>query len=63
MIDIKLELEKIGSACVESFNRQDAAGIAALYADGGMHINPAGPGRILNNSTKPYSKLDLITKT
>jgi ketosteroid isomerase-like protein len=43
MIDIKLELEKIGSAYVESSNRQDAAGIAALYADGGMHINPAGP--------------------
>ena len=43
MIDIKLELKKIGSAYVESFNRQDAAGIAALYADGGMHINPARP--------------------
>ena len=31
------------SAYMESFNRQDAAGIAALYANGGMHINPAGP--------------------
>jgi len=43
MNDIKKELDKIGSAYAESFNRQDAAGIAALYADGGMHINPAGP--------------------
>jgi hypothetical protein len=43
MNDIKQELEKIGSAYMECFNRQDAAGIAALYAKGGMHINPAGP--------------------
>jgi ketosteroid isomerase-like protein len=43
MSDIKRELEEIGSAYTESFNRQDAAGIAALYAIGGMHINPAGP--------------------
>jgi ketosteroid isomerase-like protein len=41
--DMKQELEKIGSAYAENFNRQDAAGIAALYANGGMHINPAGP--------------------
>src|SRR6516225_1490686 len=44
MSDIKQEaVEKISSANSESFNRQDAAGIAALYADGGVHINPAGP--------------------
>ena len=43
MNDIRQELEKIGSAYMESFNRQDAAGIAALYANVGMHINPAGP--------------------
>ena len=43
MSDIKQEVEKISSANSESFNRQDAAGIAALYADDGMHINPAGP--------------------
>ena len=40
---LRQELEKIGSAYAESFNRQDAAGIAALYVDGGVHINPAGP--------------------
>jgi ketosteroid isomerase-like protein len=43
MNDIKQELEKISSAYMECFNRQDAAGIAALYANGGMHINPAAP--------------------
>ncbi|MBR0801869.1 nuclear transport factor 2 family protein [Bradyrhizobium jicamae] len=63
MNDIKQEVEKIGSAYAESFNRQDATGIAALYADDGMHINPEGHERILNSSTEAYSKLDLITKT
>jgi len=43
MNDIKQEIEKIGSVYTESFNRRDAAGIAALYASGGVHINPAGP--------------------
>jgi uncharacterized protein (TIGR02246 family) len=41
--NLRQEVEKIGSAYAESFNRQDAAGIAALYADDGVHINPAGP--------------------
>lgn len=41
--DLKRELETIGTAYAESFNKQDGAGIAALYAKGGMHINPAGP--------------------
>jgi len=42
-VDFKQEAEKIASAYVESFNKQDGAGIAALYASGGMHVNPAGP--------------------
>lgn len=41
--NLRQEVEEIGSAYAESFNRQDAAGIAALYAHGGVHINPAGP--------------------
>ena len=41
--NLKKEVEKIGSAYAESFNRQDGAGIAALYASGGMHVNAAGP--------------------
>lgn len=41
--DLKKELEKIGSAYVDCFNRRDAKGIAALYARGGIHVNAAGP--------------------
>ncbi|PDT75150.1 nuclear transport factor 2 family protein [Bradyrhizobium sp. C9] len=40
---LKQEVEKIGTAYAESFNRQDGEGIAALFAAGGMHINPVGP--------------------
>jgi hypothetical protein len=46
MSDIKKEVEKIGSSNSASFNRQDAAGIAALYADGGVHINPVASMRL-----------------
>ena len=41
--DLKQEVEKITSAYAESFNKQDAAGIAALYATGGVQVNQAGP--------------------
>lgn len=39
----KQEVEKVGSAYAESFDRQDAAGIAALYATGGIIVTPGGP--------------------
>lgn len=41
--NLKQQVEKIGAAYADSFNKQDFAGIAALYATGGMHINAAGP--------------------
>lgn len=41
--NLKQEVEKIGSAYAESFNRQNGAGIAALYVSGGMHVNAVGP--------------------
>ncbi len=41
--DPKQDVEKISSAYAASFNKQDAAGIAALFAAGGLHVNPAGP--------------------
>ncbi len=41
--NLKQELEKISSAYAESFNRQDGVGIAALFASGGLHVNPDGP--------------------
>jgi ketosteroid isomerase-like protein len=40
---LKQELDKVSAAYGESFSRQDGAGIAALYARGGIHVNPAGP--------------------
>ena len=46
-MDIKEE--GIASAYVESFNRQDVAGIAALSASGGVHIDPAGPQTDIEN--------------
>ena len=40
---LKRALEEVGAAYAESFNRKDAAGIAALYVDGGLHVNEQGP--------------------
>jgi ketosteroid isomerase-like protein len=40
--DLKQQVEQIGSAYADSFNKQDAAGIAATFATGGIHVNPAG---------------------
>ena len=40
---LKQEVEKIGSAYAENFNKQNAAGIAALYATDGTMLNAAGP--------------------
>jgi ketosteroid isomerase-like protein len=40
---VKQEVEKIASAYAESFNKQDAEGIAALYASDGVLVNPTGP--------------------
>jgi ketosteroid isomerase-like protein len=41
--NLKQKVENIGSAYAASFNKQDGAGIAALFANGGVHVNPAGP--------------------
>ncbi len=38
----KRDVEKVASAYAESFGKQDAAGIAALYATGGMLVTPTG---------------------
>jgi ketosteroid isomerase-like protein len=40
---LKQEVERIGAAYAENFNKQNGAGIAALYATGGMSVNAAGP--------------------
>ena len=36
------EVEKIYAAYAENFNQQNSAGIAALYATGGMAVNATG---------------------
>ncbi|WP_321177615.1 hypothetical protein [Bradyrhizobium pachyrhizi] len=41
--DPKQKAEAIASEYAASFNKQDGAGIAALFATGGVHVNPAGP--------------------
>ena len=39
---LRAEVEKIASAHAENFNKQNAAGIAALYAKGAKLVNAAG---------------------
>ena len=40
--DLKQDLTKLASAYAECFNKKDPACIAALYASGGVLVNPAG---------------------
>jgi ketosteroid isomerase-like protein len=42
-MNIKREIETVGAVYVGCFKAQDAAGIAALYADDGVHVAPNGP--------------------
>jgi len=41
--DFKKQLEQIGPTYIELFNKQDATGLAALYATGAIIVDPAGP--------------------
>jgi ketosteroid isomerase-like protein len=41
--DLMQQVEKIGATYVENFDKQNAAGIAALFATGGVDVNPVGP--------------------
>ncbi|MDE5462235.1 nuclear transport factor 2 family protein [Bradyrhizobium sp. CSS354] len=40
--NLKQEIAKLASAYAECFNKKDAACIAALFANGGFIVNPAG---------------------
>src|SRR5262245_19674703 len=40
--DLKKQVDQIGTAYVESFNKQDVAGIAALFATNAIVVNPLG---------------------
>ena len=41
--DLKKQVHQIASLCVEIFNKQDAAGVAALFATSAIVVNPSGP--------------------
>src|SRR5262249_30237495 len=41
--DLMQQVEKVGATFVENFDKQNAAGIAALFATGGVHVTPVGP--------------------
>ena len=41
--DLMQQVEKIGATYVENFDKQNAAGIAALFATGGQQVNATGP--------------------
>jgi ketosteroid isomerase-like protein len=41
--DLKKQLEQMGHAYLERFDKQDASGLAALYATGAIIVDPAGP--------------------
>jgi ketosteroid isomerase-like protein len=41
-VDLKKQVEQITSAYMESYNKQDAAGIVAQYVPGAIMVTPAG---------------------
>ena len=41
--ELKKQVDQIGNAYVESFKKQDAAGIAALFSTNAILVNPSGP--------------------
>jgi len=41
--DLKKQVDQMATAYMENFNKQDAAGIAALFATNGIAVNPSGP--------------------
>jgi hypothetical protein len=60
--DLKQQVEQIGSAYADSFNKQDAAGIAATFATGGITSTRRAQGRISRSSTRARSRQVSITK-
>jgi len=57
---LRQELEQISIAYAGSFNKRDAAGIAALFAKGGVHINPAGARKDIEQFYQPIFEAGVI---
>jgi ketosteroid isomerase-like protein len=57
---LKRELEQISSAYAGSFNKKDGASIAALFAKGGVHINPMGPRKDIEQFYQPIFEAGVI---
>ena len=60
--NLKQVVEKIRAAYVENFNKQNPAGIAALYANGGIIISDTGPHTNIAEYYEAAFKQDLTTK-
>lgn len=60
--DLKKQVvEQNAAPYMESFNKQDLAGLVALYATGAIIVNPAGPTRISQSSRRARSRRGSIT--
>jgi ketosteroid isomerase-like protein len=55
--NLRAEVEKMSAAHAENFNKQNAAGIAALYAKGATLVNAAGVQTSLEESFQNAFKL------
>ena len=53
--DLKKQVEQMVFVYGESYNKQDAATIAAQYATGGLIVTPAGARNVLSKCTRPSS--------
>jgi ketosteroid isomerase-like protein len=40
--NLEQDVKKVGSAYIDAFNKQDAAGVAAFFASGGMLVTRGG---------------------
>ena len=57
---LRQELEQISAEYAGCFNKRDGAGIAALFAKGGVHINPAGPRKDIEHFYQPIFEAGVI---
>jgi ketosteroid isomerase-like protein len=57
---LKQELDQICAAYAGSFNTRDGAGIAALFAKNGGHINPMGPRKDIEQFYRPMFEAGVI---